>query len=440
MNSVHHPIRGTGTSRRGIRVAIAPTFIDLFAGCGGISLGLLNAGWKGLFAVERDAFAFSTLKKNLIDGALCAQLDWPVWVPAKEMAISTFLRRLRKDKRLLEYLRIADLVAGGPPCQGFSFAGKRRHDDPRNSLFRDYLRVVSLLRPKMLLIENVNGIMVKHGKRRMPYAEKIRRGLNKLGYETVAGIHRASEFGVPQARPRYVLIGVDRKRAPTLVNGDMKKRTEEVIALAKTAFLKNKGFDSAKTTSVKDAISDLEINGSAVEPCPDALRRVQLKYRQPRRLTAYQACLRKCAPQRMNSMRLADHSSRIMKKLAALIRACKTRDRRGVTLNPKERRPLKTKKRNVVVLDPGKPSHTLTTLPDDLIHYEEPRILTVREYARLQSFPDWFEFCGKYTTGGEMRRKECPRYTQVGNAVAPFVAEALGEALSILLKEIVRAK
>jgi site-specific DNA-cytosine methylase len=76
-----------------------------------------------------------------------------------------------------------------------------------------------------------------------------------------------------------------------------------------------------------------------------------------------------------------------------------------------------------------KDSHTLTTLPDDLLHYSEPRILSVRECARLQSFPDWYAFRGKYTTGGHLRVKQCPRYTQVGNAVPPFVAESLGRLI-----------
>jgi DNA (cytosine-5)-methyltransferase 1 len=87
---------------------------------------------------------------------------------------------------------------------------------------------------------------------------------------------------------------------------------------------------------------------------------------------------------------------------------------------------LGLKKHTVVILDAAQPSHTITTLPDDLLHYKEPRILTVRENARLQSFPDWFAFEGKYTTGAELRTKEAPRYTQVGNAVAPFVSEFLG--------------
>jgi DNA (cytosine-5)-methyltransferase 1 len=107
-----------------------------------------------------------------------------------------------------------------------------------------------------------------------------------------------------------------------------------------------------------------------------------------------------------------------------------------VVLSDNERAVLNSKKHTVVVLDPDRPSHTLTTLPDDILHYNEPRILTVREYARLQSFPDWFVFKGKYTTGGEKRRNECPRYTQVGNAVAPLVAQILGIAIARFLCEL----
>lgn len=85
-----------------------------------------------------------------------------------------------------------------------------------------------------------------------------------------------------------------------------------------------------------------------------------------------------------------------------------------------------TKKQAITVLNADEPSKTLTTLPDDLLHYSEPRILTVREMARIQSFPDSFDILGKYTTGGERRTQECPRYTQVGNAVPPLLGEALG--------------
>jgi DNA (cytosine-5)-methyltransferase 1 len=83
----------------------------------------------------------------------------------------------------------------------------------------------------------------------------------------------------------------------------------------------------------------------------------------------------------------------------------------------------------IVPMAADQPAATLTTIPDDMIHYSQPRVLTVRECARLQSFPDWFQFKSKYTTGGKRRKVECPRYTQVGNAVPPLLGEALGRAL-----------
>lgn len=104
------------------------------------------------------------------------------------------------------------------------------------------------------------------------------------------------------------------------------------------------------------------------------------------------------------------------------------------------RKTYNLKKHRIVPMAGSDPAPTVTTLPDDILHYSEPRILTVREYARLQSFPDWFHFKGKYTTGGKLRAKECPRYTQVGNAVPPLLARAIGKALQRMLAEVSVAK
>jgi DNA (cytosine-5)-methyltransferase 1 len=104
-------------------------------------------------------------------------------------------------------------------------------------------------------------------------------------------------------------------------------------------------------------------------------------------------------------------------------------------MNDENRETFGLLKYRIVPLDPNKPAPTVTTLPDDILHYSEPRVLTVRESARLQSFPDWFHFLGKYTTGGAMRIRECPRYTQVGNAVPPLLARAIGFTLTALLAE-----
>ena len=106
-----------------------------------------------------------------------------------------------------------------------------------------------------------------------------------------------------------------------------------------------------------------------------------------------------------------------------------TECRRGKNLTDAFREQNNIKKVCVVPLAPESPAGTLTTIPDDMIHYAQPRVLTVRECARLQSFPDWFQFRSKYTTGGDRRMVECPRYTQVGNAVPPLLGEALGRAL-----------
>jgi DNA (cytosine-5)-methyltransferase 1 len=422
-----------------------PTFVDIFAGCGGLSFGLLNAGWRGLFAVERDIFAFETLRTNLIDGHNCPQFDWPRSLAKREMPISSFIHKLKVDKVLKSHLQDIDLLAGGPPCQGFSFAGQRDHGDPRNNLFRSYLKVVKLLRPRFLLIENVKGITVVHKKNskgtnkkkiRMTFAGKIHRALKKIDYETFDEIHKASEFGVPQERPRYVVIGIDRKKMVGFTKDQIRRDFDRHLQALRPEFFREKGLSEFRSVTVKDALSDLETYAKDKEPCPDAPRREQLKYTESKSLTAYQALLRRSAPENMNSMRLAKHSAEVTRKFCVLIKECKLRNRRGVTLSESERSVLGTKKRTVVVLDPDKPSHTITTLPDDLLHYEEPRILTVREYARLQSFPDWFCFTGKYTTGGEMRTKECPRYTQIGNAVAPFVAEALGQALAKVIRSL----
>jgi DNA (cytosine-5)-methyltransferase 1 len=105
-------------------------------------------------------------------------------------------------------------------------------------------------------------------------------------------------------------------------------------------------------------------------------------------------------------------------------------------MDDQSRKQFGLRKHRIFPMAAHDPAPTITTLPDDILHYSEPRILTVRESARLQSFPDWFAFRGKFTTGGDRRTKECPRYTQVGNAVPPLLARALGTAISAMLTEL----
>jgi len=126
--------------------------------------------------------------------------------------------------------------------------------------------------------------------------------------------------------------------------------------------------------------------------------------------------------QKPNSLRMANHREATKIKFIKVLKTCP----KGRALSKEDRERFNMKKQCFTPLHPNQIAKTVTTLPDDLLHYSEPRILTVRENARLQSFPDWFDFQGKYTTGGARRKEECPRYTQVGNAVPPLMAEALG--------------
>jgi DNA (cytosine-5)-methyltransferase 1 len=413
-----------------------PTFIDVFAGCGGLSLGLFQAGWQGKFAIEADRFAFETLKHNLLgDGAF--KYDWPSWLPQKPRNISGFIEAYRKDLKGL--VGQVDLIVGGPPCQGFSLAGRRKKNDPRNRLFRHYLELVELLRPPFLFFENVRGVAIVFGKKHQPrrrgpgrpptaFSAKIQKKLDKLGYKVYPKLLRAVDFGVPQLRPRYIMIAIDKKLLVDRSGFDPYAGLEE----ARKRFLVEKGLPTDRPVGAEEAISDLETAGKALVTCDDVRGYQQITYGQPS--TVYQRLLHgEMNGSGPNSLRLAKHRDEIQKRFRRILKTC----RRGIQLSAKERKRIGIKKKCVVAMDPKAPSHTLTSLPDDLLHYSEPRILNVRECARLQSFPDWFAFKGKYTTGGSKRVKECPRYTQVANAVPPFLAEFLGGLMKTIFHELV---
>lgn len=395
------------------------------------------AGWTGLFSVEKDELAFETLKHNLIDSAGALRYEWPEWLPKKHKTIGRFINAHVRDLKKLRGK--VDLIAGGPPCQGFSLAGRRKKDDPRNALFRHYVTVVEAVRPKFLLLENVRGIDVEFGKKAKqrkrgpgrpatPFSQKIKQRLEELNYVVFPKLVRAAEFGVPQLRPRYIMIAIE---GNLLQDQEQLDPFQEIDAIRRT-FLQDKGLPIGEPISVKEALSDLETKSRKLVECVDSTGFKQIAYVAP--LTHYQrllhGSLNGTAP---NSLRLANHHDEIRERFAKILATC----RRGVQLSKKDREHLGINKHCTVPLDPLKPSHTLTTLPDDILHYSEPRILNVREYARLQSFPDWFEFKGKYTTGGDRRVRECPRYTQVGNAVPPFLAECLGTLLKGLKQKLV---
>lgn len=391
------------------------SFIDLFAGCGGLSLGLKKAGWNGLFAVEKSVDAFKTLKHNLIDKNVVSSFIWPEWLPCKEMTTSDLIENYSANLKKLKGK--VDLIAGGPPCQGFSFAGRRNPNDPRNRLTEEYIQIVELIKPKFLLLENVKGFKAafKQNGSEKVYAEVVQEKLDKIGYKVFSQMCSASTFGVPQPRARFIMIAIRK---------DLKAKELPFSLLEKflPEYRKSKGLHKQNDTSVKEAISDLEMAGSKIIPSVDTNGFDQIQYIK-RKLTAYQKLMREnCNNNSPNSLRLARHNPETLKKFAIILKDYP----KGKSLKKEELIKLGTKKQCFTPLHPNMLSRTITTLPDDLLHYSEPRILTVRENARIQSFPDWFEFQGKYTTGGARRKDECPRYSQVGNAVPPLMAEALG--------------
>ncbi len=399
------------------------SYIDLFSGCGGLSLGLGNAGWKGLFAIEKDEMAFETFKHNLIDGKY-KHFDWPEWLPQQATTIQTLLKNYQKELTVLNGK--VDLIAGGPPCQGFSLAGMRNPNDPRNKLSSQYIKMVKLINPKYILLENVRGFNAtfkdaKGDKAKTPHSMVVKAKLERLGYSIFTNYVDSQNFGVPQQRTRFIMIGIRNDIFQKEVN------PFDYLEKLRLTFIKDKGL-SEKPISVKEAISDFEIASSHLVYHSGNKNNgfKKIDYVPPSKLNPYQKIMRNgLNGLKPNALRIARHKKTTIKKFKLIQEIC----RPGAALNSKEKAVIGTRKQIVSVLDPNKPSRTLTTLPDDLLHYSEPRILTVRESARIQSFPDDFVFRGNYTTGGKDRTKECPRYTQVGNAVPPLLGEILGELI-----------
>jgi DNA (cytosine-5)-methyltransferase 1 len=417
------------------------SFVDLFAGCGGLSLGLSLAGMRGRFAVERDPMAFETFAHNFLrleSPIRC--FKWPAWLPKQAWDIDHLIARHKSDIRSLRGL--VDVLAGGPPCQGFSFAGRRVADDPRNQLFKRYVELVAELRPKALIVENVPGMRVAHGAQNViglrtqtkpagpacSFYDKLAASLSDLGYSVDSMLLDASRFGVPQKRSRLIVVGVRSDVAARLEGGA--RRVFEHVELAREAQLRELGLP--QRVSAREAISDLESGGRQLLVCGDPTSPagfLEVSYNGPR--TRFQTLMHKGHVGRMDSLRLARHRDDVRERFGRIIAEC----RKGVRMDDESRRAYGLKKHRIYPMAASDPAPTITTLPDDILHYSEPRILTVRECARLQSFPDWFEFRGKYTTGGMRRTSECPRYTQVGNAVPPYLARAIGVAVRQSLDE-----
>lgn len=401
-----------------------PTYIDLFAGCGGLSLGLHNAGWQGVFAIEKSPDAFQTLQYNLIDRN--KHFIWPKWLPKQALEINTVIKDYSEQLKALS--GTIDLIAGGPPCQGFSMAGRRNEDDHRNQLVLSYIQFVKLIQPKIIFFENVKGFTLEFKKNKdkgKVYASFVEQALNQVGYYVQGKLVNFGDYGIPQKRTRFILIGVrkDIKNSAQALADSFFQKVEN----NKYSFLKTKHLTI--NTNLNDAISDLLMKNGK-ELCPDS-KTFQSGIYTKKPLSPYQKLMRKGIKNDIpDSHRFAKHRPDIIQKFSDII---ETSTIKNIDIDKSIREKYNIKKHTVIPLDEHFKAPTITTLPDDYIHFCEPRILTVREYARIQSFPDSYQFKGKYTTGGKRRTQEVPRYSQIGNAIPPLFAEQAG----IILNQII---
>lgn len=382
--------------------------LDLFSGAGGLSCGLEMAGFTPILANELDPIYAATYKKNH---------------PDTEMVVGDVRELSESDLKKSLGLREGelDLLAGGPPCQGFSInAPIRTLDDERNHLFRDYLRIAETLMPKAILIENVPGI-VSLGKGTV--VQQIYSELNRMGYSVSHRILFAGHYGVPQMRFRTIFIAL--------------KGDNQLIQFPEPAYNASAvaNFSGAKElcinvpplfaqnlrphTSVWDAISDLpEIATGNKEP--------EFEYTHPP-LSEFQNYARK------GSHRIFNHSCANLgqvnlERLQHIPQGGSWRDIPHDLLPAglkRARRSDHTKRYGRLHQD-GLCSTVLTKCDPhwgSFFHPTQDRVISVREAARIQSFPDTFHFTGSLTQ----------QYAQVGNAVPPLMARAIGEKIYDLI-------
>ena len=335
-------------------------FIDLFSGCGGLSCGLEMAGHRCLLGVDASKEAIQSFAANHHEAAV-------------------YLGDIKKlsEKKLKELLRgqKVDMVVGGPPCQGFSTVGKGAVDDVRNQLFKEFVRIVKATEPKVILFENVTGLVAK---KNQAILKKIFQQFEKLGYNMDARVLSAEEYGVPEKRRRTIIMGVrgGECQFPLVTHGP---RVNKKVKTVKEAF-KNLKASNGK-------IYNHDVTLAQIKKVED---RERLKFIPAGRGIRYEE----------------DEVEFLPKKLRFNVEWNKLRENR-FRQTRLQRLPL------------NEPSPTILTARTSYYHPIEARYLTPREAAACQSFPNDFIFHGSQTA----------IFRQIGNAVPPLLAEALGQVI-----------
>lgn len=374
--------------------------LDLFSGAGGMTLGFKNAGIHSIGAIEVDRFAAETFRYNFPE------------TPMYRRDIYSF-----SEEEIARLFSGVDIVAGGPPCQGFSVAGPTQYGiiDKRNTLIMEFFRFIKVLRPKYCVLENVKGIlsgkMNKSQKALVVYMEELR----KLGYKSRVYVLQSADFGVPQFRERVVVISAQNETLlPESITGDYS------------------GED--KWIKVKDVFGDLPVivaGEGANESVPYA----------GESQSAYQEYVRINSSGVTNHVAMK-HTKRLIERFASIPQGGSLldapselgqRQRNGQGLDVNKRY-----KTNNQRLHPDRVSYIVTaSFQSTFVHPYLNRNLTAREGARLQSFPDSFFFCGPRTLMSksllirENRLDEIglSQYNQIGNAVPPRMACAVAKAI-----------
>lgn len=342
--------------------------IDLFSGAGGLSYGFELAGFNVLLGIDNDEAALHTFELNHKDSRILRG-------DITKISYNKDIKPMIGNKKI-------DVIVGGPPCQGMSLSGPRKFEDPRNKLYLSYIRLVKEIKPRAFVIENVIGIVSLFNGQ---IKDHILKEFSEMGYNVQFKTLLASDYGVPQNRKRVIFVGT----------------------LSEQEFSYPTPVGYKVTTAM--AISDLPT-------LENELGNEEMNY-----LTgpqnSYQQLMRKSSTKVYNHI-AANHSNRI-KEIISLVP-----DGGNYKDLPEEFRG--TRKFNVAWtrFPSDRPSPTIDTGHRHHFHYKYNRVPTVRESARLQSFPDNFIFTGTKTQ----------QFKQVGNAVPPIMAKAIAEKLDYYLR------
>jgi len=410
------------------------TFIDLFAGCGGLSLGLEQAGFHPVYVNELNKDAMATYLENRKEYPLLHDKrfhSYDIHELTKKKKLEELTINLKKEFNLKK--GDISLVVGGPPCQGYSGIGHRRNyfvekeKIPSNFLYKEMIKVIKHLEPKGFIFENVRGLLnskwTKDGQKGEIFND-IKKEFSKLkSYFFDYQLIQCKDYGVPQNRPRVILVGIrnDQQFKPIknkIASGLIPDKTNDYPnPFELLADLIDKNYkDNFITTKYKNS--------------PKTHIQKKLRTRKGKNSLLEKG-------DKLSEQEYSNHSNNIIKKFQYMI------DHKG-KIPPS----MKTKKFAQRVLpkfwDAKGPNITATSLPDDYVHFSQPRSLTVREWARLQMFPDWYVFKGKRTTGGTRRagnpligewEREVPKYTQIGNAVPVELARRVGYNIIKIIKK-----